>query len=699
METEKNQKIGSVLLDLSKYSGDDRYCDGEIEDRLLEIARDRSPVEFPGIIEESKSWPVLYHLSPFRENIIEWLPIEKNMKVLEVGAGCGATTGMLARKAGHVDCVDLSLKRSRINAYRHMDCDNVVMHVGNFTDIEPLLDADYDYITLIGVFEYAQAYIGGDRPYESFLKLLKKHLSPEGRVVIAIENRFGMKYWAGCREDHIGTFFGGIEGYPDGGVVRTFSEDGLRAAAVKGGFGEVHMYYPYPDYKFMTDLYSEKRLPHIGELTDNTRNFDNDRLELFDESRVFDAVISEGRFREFSNSYLMILGKDISTEYVKYASDRDPAYSIRTRIESCGTVRCVTKSAVTDVAAAHVRNMAGNCRKLKERYKGSGLEICGCSLSGTDGGTVTFDYVPGISLNEMLIRCEDSGDTEGFERLLDEYLKKISYRAPGSAMITDLDLIFQNIIIDGDKWTVIDYEWTDEGDISPETVAFRALFYYTLDGRDHDKLNLDTIIDKLGLSQTQMQDIREDEMKLQRKILGTGRMTMPAIRDAIANRVYGLDYAYSLIMKENKRMGTEHVQIYEDSGEGFSEENSSYFDYENCGTAVISYTAGKGIRALRIDPCNDCCIVCIRELTRGGHPVDMDRQVTVNGVRQDERTFIFATKDPNIVVSLEEGDSAAASGTAGNDFGISMDISRISEETAVRMTARKDVFGWIKRHK
>jgi hypothetical protein len=77
----------------------------------------------------------------------------------------------------------------------------------------------------------------------------------------------------------------------------------------------------------------------------------------------------------------------------------------------------------------------------------------------------------------------------------------------------------------------------------------------------------------------------------------------------------------------------------------------------------------------------------------------MDRQVTVNGVRQDERTFIFATKDPNIVVSLEEGDSAAASGTAGNDFGISMDISRISEETAVRMTARKDVFGWIKRHK
>ena len=74
--------------------------------------------------------------------------------VLEVGSGCGAITGALSRKAGSVTCVDLSKKRSLINAYRHSESENVTIHIGNFTDVEPDLPADYDYICLIGVFEY-----------------------------------------------------------------------------------------------------------------------------------------------------------------------------------------------------------------------------------------------------------------------------------------------------------------------------------------------------------------------------------------------------------------------------------------------------------------------------------------------------------------------------------------------------------------
>lgn len=147
---------------------------------------------------------------------------EKTDKVLEVGSGCGAITGALSKKAGRVTCVDLSKKRSLINAYRHSDCENVTIHVGNFTDVEPDLPTDYDYICLIGVFEYGQAYIGGKTPYEDLLKILQKHLAKEGRIVIAIENKYGLKYFAGCKEDHLGDWFSGIENYPNGGVVRTF---------------------------------------------------------------------------------------------------------------------------------------------------------------------------------------------------------------------------------------------------------------------------------------------------------------------------------------------------------------------------------------------------------------------------------------------------------------------------------------------
>lgn len=109
-----------------------------------------------------------------------------------------------------------------INAYRHSESENVTIHIGNFTDVEPDLPADYDYICLIGVFEYGQAYIGGSTPYEDFLKILQKHLASGGRIVIAIENKYGLKYFAGCKEDHLGDWFSGIENYPNGGVVRTF---------------------------------------------------------------------------------------------------------------------------------------------------------------------------------------------------------------------------------------------------------------------------------------------------------------------------------------------------------------------------------------------------------------------------------------------------------------------------------------------
>ena len=209
-ETKKEQ-IGSVILDLSRYSGEDLYCDGEVEDRILEIAKNYPEEEFDAIIRDSKDWPTLYHLSSIRGNIVGWIPFDGSEKVLEIGAGPGAITGVLTERCGSVDCVDLSRKRSLINAYRHRNCSNLTIHVGNFEDIEPELDRDYDYVFLIGVLEYAGSYLHSADPFGQELRTILSHVKPGGRVVIAIENRIGLKYWAGCAEDHSGRYFGGIE--------------------------------------------------------------------------------------------------------------------------------------------------------------------------------------------------------------------------------------------------------------------------------------------------------------------------------------------------------------------------------------------------------------------------------------------------------------------------------------------------------
>ena len=222
------EKIGNVVLDMTYYPGEDHYSDGDIEDELLQVAMEHEEEEFPKIIEERKSWPFFYHLSPFRTNIIDWLPFKKTDKVLEIGSGCGAITGALAKRAGSVTCIDLSKKRSLVNAYRNKKQDNITIMVGNFKDIEPHLPCDYDYVLLIGVFEYGRAYIGGETPYEDFMSICNRHRKDSGRLVIAIENKFGLKYWAGCTEDHFGTLFEGLEGYPRTSGVKTFTQKEFR---------------------------------------------------------------------------------------------------------------------------------------------------------------------------------------------------------------------------------------------------------------------------------------------------------------------------------------------------------------------------------------------------------------------------------------------------------------------------------------
>ena len=307
-KAENSEYIGRVKMNYSLYPGEDLYSDGQVEDELLDIVKNNAPEDFPEIIKEKASWAILYHLSEYRENIFSVIPFDKNDEVLEIGAGCGAVTGYLCRKAGNVTAVELSKKRSLINAYRHRDEGNLEILVANFENACGNLEKKYDYVTLIGVLEYAKLYIDSEHPFEDLLIRAKSLLKPRGKLIIAIENRFGLKYFAGCREDHLGTVFSGINGYSNGtDQVRTFTKKELEGLIEKSGFSEYTFYYPYPDYKFATDIYSDAYLPKKGDLCNNGRNYDNARLELFNEEEVFDGLIDNGVFPCFSNSFLVVV--------------------------------------------------------------------------------------------------------------------------------------------------------------------------------------------------------------------------------------------------------------------------------------------------------------------------------------------------------------------------------------------------------
>lgn len=297
------KRIDNIILNYDFYNGVDESNDGdEVEKKVLETVK--TLTDYTEVLADDNRWSVLYHLSDLRKNIIEPMEISKTDTVLEVGAGMGAVTGAIAERCKKIDCIELSARRSLANAYRNKAYSNIEIFVGNFNDI-PLKTNYYDVITLVGVLEYAQSYTNTTNPYIDFLTKISHSLKKGGKIYIAIENKLGLKYFAGCCEDHLGRPFIGIEGYKSSDSVKTFSKSQLEELMEKCGFYNLYFYYPYPDYKMPTVIYSDDYLPNETFSISNNNNYDQGRISCFDEKKAYQSLIGAEELKFLANSFLV----------------------------------------------------------------------------------------------------------------------------------------------------------------------------------------------------------------------------------------------------------------------------------------------------------------------------------------------------------------------------------------------------------
>lgn len=291
-------------LNLDFYKGIDLYSDGDVEDEILHIVKNCS--DYTAVLHECANWPIMYHLSPARQNLLQWYNFNPEGNLLEIGGGCGAFTGMFASKLKEVKVVELSRKRSEIIYNRYKNHENVEIYVGNLNDIK--FESQFEYITLIGVLEYAGKFTESQSPYKSFLEKVKGYLRPNGQLIVAIENKFGLKYWAGAREDHSGRHFDSIENYPYSKSVQTFGKEELSDLFHSVGFEHLKYYYPMPDYKLPKIIYSDDYLPDETAIFDiYSPNFDQPRYTLFNENLAFQNIIKNKMFNFFANSFLVFV--------------------------------------------------------------------------------------------------------------------------------------------------------------------------------------------------------------------------------------------------------------------------------------------------------------------------------------------------------------------------------------------------------
>lgn len=296
------------------YTGKDTYSDGDVEKDIIKYLEDYGEENYTEIFKKDIRWPVFYHITPIRKNILKWYEFKENAEVLEIGAGMGAITGILCDKAAHVTSVELSKQRAMAIEKRCKDKENLELIIGNFNDIK--FEKKFDYITLIGVLEYAPLYTNSNNPFEDFLKTIKSLLKDDGKLLIAIENQFGMKYFSGVEEDHTNKIYDGITGYENKKGIRTFGKNELKEILQKSGYTYTKFYYPMPDYKLPNIIFSDEYLPNEENIKSYNPYLSNEGSEAqYDEKEAYKDIIKNKQFDFFANSFFIEASqKEINTK-------------------------------------------------------------------------------------------------------------------------------------------------------------------------------------------------------------------------------------------------------------------------------------------------------------------------------------------------------------------------------------------------
>ena len=184
--------------------------------------------------------------------------------VLDFGCGWGETTLALSRSASHVVSMDLTFERLLLLRARSVDCgaNNVTFAHGGDTLPLPFADDSFDAVVMNGVLEWVPVTKTGD-PRRSQLEILREFrriLKPSGQLYVGIENRVGLRYFAGKIDEHSQMKYTSLmprtvanlwsrlrRGQPY--RTYTYSRAGYTRLMREAGFESLKFYCPYPDYR------------------------------------------------------------------------------------------------------------------------------------------------------------------------------------------------------------------------------------------------------------------------------------------------------------------------------------------------------------------------------------------------------------------------------------------------------------------
>ncbi len=268
----------------------------KISEEVRSVITGHREEEYNEILGQCRTAELVYHLSDLRANVIRWIEMDENARVLELGSECGAISSYLWKKAGELVCLEESNEMAVLNRIRNKEADHMTCLCGETKKLlEELAPESFDLIFMIGLDLEVK---------ETLMPKLASLLKKEGRLVFAADNKYGLQFFAGNQDEDGRGYFPFVA--EEGDSFRLLSKNRMEELMKLAGLVNLQFYYPFPDYRYSTVLYSDQYLPKQNELKRSWRNMSGQRMVLFDEESAFRTICRDDLFPFFSNSFLVI---------------------------------------------------------------------------------------------------------------------------------------------------------------------------------------------------------------------------------------------------------------------------------------------------------------------------------------------------------------------------------------------------------
>ena len=440
-------------------------------------------------------------------NILNWYPFKENQKVLNIGEQLEELTKLLANKCSKVQNVNRISEIDKINER-------------------------FDIITLIGINEYERI----DLKY--VIKKLENSLDVNGKILMAIDNKFGLKFWAGNPEKILDKKFISLIGYnnePE--KIETYTKKYIEKVLQAMGYN-TRFYYPLPDYKVPNVIFTDEQLPKYNSIDKYNPYYSEKSDILFNEIDVFREILKTDKemFAFFTNSFLVEITKgecDKTYKYISFNNMRKSEYQLITKIADT----YVEKQIVNENAQKHYEDIKNNIIYLQE----NGVNL----VDYIEGKNIKSKYIEQkYLLNNVLTEKLEKNKIDEFEEIIEKYINEISINTfkienyedtvfgkynietENKDIINNLhfmknglwDMTFKNCFLIENELYFFDQEWNAEN-LPVEYILYRAIFY-TISLRRFisieklfDKYNLTAYIELFKRLDDKIQaEIRDDEI-------------------------------------------------------------------------------------------------------------------------------------------------------------------------------------------